>query len=72
MKLLTEYPERAVQLERLAADEVDSVFKAKLLEQAASYRKLAAKRAREYGLPPPSAPQLRFNQFDTSGKTLAE
>lgn len=54
MKLLTEYLERAVQLERLVASECDSAFRSQLLEQAAAYRKLAAKRAREYGLPAPS------------------
>jgi hypothetical protein len=57
MKFLTEYPERAVSLERLAADESDPTFKEQLLGQAAAYRKLAAKRAEEYGLPPPSLPE---------------
>lgn len=57
MKLLTEYLERAVNLERLAAGEQDSTFKTQLLNQAAAYRKLAAKRATEYGLPPPSPPE---------------
>lgn len=57
MKLLTEYLERAVNLERLAADERDPLFKAQLLDQAAAYRKLAAKRAEELGLPPPSPPE---------------
>jgi hypothetical protein len=57
MKLLTEYLERAVSLERLAADEPDSKFRSALLNQAAAYRKLAAKRAQEYGLPPPSPPR---------------
>jgi hypothetical protein len=52
MKLLTEYLDRAVNLERLAANEPDSRFKAELLNQAAAYRKLAARRARQYGLPP--------------------
>lgn len=51
MKLLAEYIERAVQLERLAASEPDSAFKSQLLEQADAYRMLAAKRARERGLP---------------------
>jgi hypothetical protein len=54
MKLLTEYLERAVSLERLAADEPDSKFKNDLLKQAAAYRKLAEKRAQQCGLPPPS------------------
>lgn len=57
MKLLTEYLERAVSLEALAANEPDSTFKTELLKHAASYRKLAAKRAKEYGLPMPSAPE---------------
>ena len=57
MKLLTECLERAVSLERLAADEVDLKFKNDLLKQAAAYRKLAAKRASDYGLPPPSPPE---------------
>jgi hypothetical protein len=57
MKLLTEYLDRAVSLERLAADEQDSNFKSQLLNQAAAYRKLASKRAEEYGLPPPSPPE---------------
>jgi hypothetical protein len=49
MKLLTEYLERAVNVERLAADEADSTFKDQLLNQAAAYRKLAARRAEQYG-----------------------
>ena len=57
MKVLTEYLDRAVSLERLAANEQDSKFKAQLLDQAAAYRKLAAKRAKEYGMPPPSPPE---------------
>lgn len=57
MKLLTEYLERAVSLEKLAAGEPDSTFKTQLLTQAAAYRMLAAKRAKEYGLPSPSVPE---------------
>ena len=56
LKLLAEYLEPAVSLERLAADELYSQFKNDLLGQAVAYRRLA-KRAREYGLPPPSPPQ---------------
>ena len=55
-EMLTEYLERALSLERLAADEQDATFKTALLSQAAAYRKLAAKRAKEYGLPAPSPP----------------
>lgn len=57
MKLLMEYLERAVQLENLAASEPDSAFKDQLLKQAEAYRQLAAQRARDYGLPPPSPPE---------------
>jgi hypothetical protein len=62
MKLLTEYLERAVNLERLAEGEQDESFRAQLLGQAAAYRRLAAKRAQEYGLPPPSAPEIRTSE----------
>src|SRR4051794_704685 len=57
VRLLTEYLDRAVQLERLASSETETAFKEQLLKQAAAYRKLAAKRAEEYGLPPPSPPE---------------
>ncbi len=57
MKLLTEYIERALQFEGLAERETDPNFKAELLKQAKAYRKLAAQRAEQYGLPPPSAPK---------------
>jgi hypothetical protein len=56
MKLLTEYLERALQLESLADGEADSTFRTELLKQAAAYRKLASKRAEQYGLPNPSPP----------------
>jgi hypothetical protein len=57
MKLLTEYLERAVQLESLAKGEANPKFKEQLLNQAQEYRNLAAKRAELYGLPPPSPPE---------------
>ena len=57
MKMLTEYLDRALEFERLAASEQDETFKAQLLKQAASYRRLAAKRAEQYGLPMSSAPE---------------
>ena len=60
MKQLTEYLERAVSLERLAAGEQDSTFKDQLLNQAAAYRKLAARRAEQYGLPAPSPPEISY------------
>lgn len=58
MKLLTEYLDRAITLERLAASEQDSSFKTQLINQAAAYRKLAARRAEQYGLPAPSSPEI--------------
>jgi hypothetical protein len=58
MKMLLEYLERAVELEKLAATEPNDVFRVELLKQASAYRELAAKRAEEYGLPPPSPPDI--------------
>jgi hypothetical protein len=58
MKLLTEYLDRAIALERLAASEEDSEFKTQLLNQATAYRKLAANRAAQYGMPAPSPPEM--------------
>jgi hypothetical protein len=54
MKLLTDYLERALNLEHLAEGEHDESFRAQLLGQAAAYRRMAAKRAEEFGLPAPS------------------
>lgn len=59
MKMLTEYLERALDFEWLAHSEIDVVFRAELLKQAAAYRHLAAKRAQEYGLPMPSPPEKK-------------
>ena len=56
--MLTEYLERAIEFEKMAASEENEAFKAQLLKQAADYRQLAAKRAREYGLPMPSPPEI--------------
>ena len=50
MKMLAEYLENAVQFEQMAADEKDPKLKAEFVRQAASYRKRAEKRAKEYGL----------------------
>ena len=57
MKMLTEYIEQALRFERLADEETDEALKAEFEKQAAEYRKLAAERARKYGLPPPSPRQ---------------
>jgi hypothetical protein len=60
MKQLTEYLDRAISLERLAASEQDSKFRTELLDQAAAYRKLAARRAEQSGLPAPSPPEISY------------
>jgi hypothetical protein len=57
IKLLIEYIEHALQFERLAADEGDPALKKEFYEQAKDYRKLAADRAAQYGLPSPSPPE---------------
>jgi|1186.fasta_scaffold213102_2 hypothetical protein len=56
MKMLSEYLERALQFEQLAAEESNVNLKTQLENQAAAYRKLAADRAAKYRLPPPSPP----------------
>jgi len=59
MKMLVEYLDRAVALEKIAATEKDETFKSQLLNQAAAYRRLAAERAERYGLPMPSSPEAK-------------
>jgi hypothetical protein len=54
MKMLAEYLDMALKFEQMAAHEKDPKFKADFEKQAAAYRKLAEKRAREYGLKMPS------------------
>jgi hypothetical protein len=58
IKLQKDYLERAVNFERLAAAETNPPLRAQFLDQAQAYRKLAARRADELGLPPPSKPEL--------------
>jgi hypothetical protein len=58
MKLLTQYLDRALKFESLAAAETDPKLKADLEGQATAYRKLAADRVTKLGLPPPSAPEI--------------
>ena len=57
VKLLGEYLERALQFERMAAEESDPKLKAAMESQAKAYRKMAAKRAKMLGLPDPSPPE---------------
>jgi hypothetical protein len=53
MKMLAEYMDTAMKFEQMAADEKDSERKADFERQAAPYRKLAEKRAKEYALKMP-------------------
>ena len=56
MQLVTDYLERAVHFEQMAEKETDPKFKALLKKSAEDYYKLAEKRARELGQPPPKRP----------------
>jgi hypothetical protein len=53
MKMVAEYLDKALDFERLAIIENDSKVRADLLKQASAYRRLAAARAKELGLPIP-------------------
>jgi hypothetical protein len=56
MQLVTDYLERAVHFERMAAKETDPKFRAVLEKHAQDYYKLAEKRAKELGQPIPKRP----------------
>jgi hypothetical protein len=51
--MIAEYPEHALQFERLAQEEADATLKGQLLKQAEAYRKLATERAERLNLPRP-------------------
>jgi hypothetical protein len=53
MKMLADYLEKAIEFETMATQEKDPALKAELEKQATAYRKLAEKRAKEYGLKMP-------------------
>jgi hypothetical protein len=53
MKMLAEYLENAIKFEQMAAEEKDAKLKGHFEKQAAAYRKLAEKRAKEHGLKMP-------------------
>jgi len=58
MKMIAEYLERAQQFELLASQVLDDPeLKSRLEQQARAYRKLAAKRAKQLGVPPPDEAQ---------------
>ncbi len=50
---IAEYIEHAIKFEHLAALERNPEARAKLEEQAVTYRKLAEDRAKQIGVPPP-------------------
>jgi hypothetical protein len=54
MKMLAEYFDTAIKFEQMAAAEKDPKLKAQFQDQAAAYRKLAEKRAKELGLKMPN------------------
>ena len=54
MKMVAEHLDMALKFERLAAHESDPEVRAQFEKQAAAYRKLAEKRAKQYGLEMPS------------------
>jgi hypothetical protein len=56
MKLVAEYLRDAIKFEQMAEDAEDAAVKAALKNQAQAYRKLATKRAKELGMPPPEIP----------------
>ena len=56
MKLVTEYLLDAIKFEQMAEDAKDEALKAAFMKQAADYRKLALKRAKDHGMPIPDVP----------------
>ena len=57
MKMIVEYIEHALTFERLAAEEDNEELRTEMKSLAQAYRKLVAERAKQFGLPPPSAPR---------------
>ena len=55
--MVAEYMFEAAKFERMATETHDSELKAAFKKQAAEYRKLAVRRAKEIGLPPPKIPE---------------
>jgi hypothetical protein len=53
LDLLTRYIDQALMFERMAEAERNLAFKVDLQRQASAYRRLAANRAKELGLPLP-------------------
>jgi hypothetical protein len=66
MKMIPEYLEHAIQFERMAAEATDATLKARMLEQAKAYRRLAEERAKrlKISLPPGQQIKLRGSSPD--------
>ena len=51
-EIVAEYLADAIKFDRMAEDATDAALKASFRKQAAEYRKLALKRAKQIGMPP--------------------
>jgi hypothetical protein len=60
MKLILEYLEHAIQFERMAAEATDATLKARMLEQAKAYRRLAKERAKRLKISLPLGQQIKL------------
>lgn len=58
MKLVTEYLERVVEFDRMAAEASDRILKSSLKKQADDYYNIAVERARKTGQPVPPRPPV--------------
>lgn len=61
MKMVSEYLAEAVKFGRMAEDAIGDDARAAFKNQAEAYRKLAIKRAKEFGLPSPDDPPEQTN-----------
>ena len=63
MKLVAEYLVDAIKFEQMADEANDEALKASFKNQAAEYRKLAIKRAKQLGMPLPDvSPETKRDQ----------
>ena len=64
MQTVAEYLAEAIKFDRMADDAIDDKVKAAFKNQADAYRKLAIKRAKEFGYPltAPPRPDLPLKQ----------
>jgi hypothetical protein len=56
MKMVAEYLFEAVKFQRMASETDNPELTAAFRKQASEYRRLAVKRAKELGVPPPDIP----------------